>query len=62
MLRRAVQLQPYDWELVLAPVFKCYRSTVFEATGVTPFRLAFGRKMRSYGVCLGGFGAVSRDL
>ena len=28
------------------PVLQSYRSTVSEATGFTPFRLAFGREMR----------------
>ena len=46
MLRRAVQRRPYDWESFLAPVLQSYRSTVSEATGFTPFRLAFGREMR----------------
>ena len=46
MLRRAVQKRPYDWEPLLAPVLQAYRSTVSEATGFTPFRLAFGREMR----------------
>ena len=46
MLRRAVQRRPYDWESLLAPVLQSYRSTVSEATGFTPFRLAFGREMR----------------
>ena len=46
MLRRAVQQRPYDWESLLAPVLQSYRSTVSEATGFTPDRLAFGRKRR----------------
>ena len=46
MLRRAVQRRPYDWESLLAPVLQLYRSTVSEATGFTPFRLAFDREMR----------------
>ena len=45
MLRRAVQRQPYDWEPLLAPVLQSYRSSVSEATGFTPHRLAFGREM-----------------
>ena len=43
MLRRAVQRRPYDWESFLAPVLQSYISTVSEATGFTPFRLALGR-------------------
>ena len=46
MLRRAVQSRPYNWESFLAPVLQSYKSTVSEATGFTPFRLAFGREMR----------------
>ena len=46
MLRRAVQRRPYDRESLLSPVLQSYRSTVFEVTGFTPFRLAFGREMR----------------
>ena len=46
MLRRAVQRRPYDWEPLLAPVLQSYRSSVSEATGFTPHRLAFGREMR----------------
>ena len=45
MLRRAVKSRSYDWESLLAPVLQSYRSTVSEATGFTPFRLAFGREM-----------------
>ena len=46
MLHRAGQRRPYDWESLLAPVLQSYRLTVFEATGFTPFRLAFAREMR----------------
>ena len=46
MLRCAVQRRQYDWESLLAPVLQSYRSTVSEATGFTPFSLAFGREMR----------------
>ena len=46
MLRRAVQRRPYDWEPLLPAVLQAYRSTPSEATGFTPFRLAFGREMR----------------
>ena len=46
ILRRAVQRRPYDWESLLALVLQSYRSTVSEATGFTPFRLAFGREIR----------------
>jgi len=46
MLRRAVQKRPYDWEPLLAPVLQAYRSSVSQATGFTPHRLAFGREMR----------------
>ena len=46
MLRRAVQKRPYDWKPLLAPVLQAYRSTVSEATGFTPFRLAVKREMR----------------
>ena len=46
MVRRAVQRKPYDWESLLAPVLQAYRSSVSEATGFTPYRLAFGREMR----------------
>ena len=46
MLRRTVQRRPYDWAPLLAPILNSYRSTVSEATGFTPHRLAFGRKMR----------------
>ena len=42
MLRRAVQHRPYNWESLLAPVLQSYRSTVSEATGFTPHRLAVG--------------------
>ena len=38
--------QTADLEPLLAPVLQSYRSTVSEATGFTPYRLAFGRKMR----------------
>ena len=46
ILRRAVQKRPFDWEPLLAPVLQSYRSTISEATGFTPYRLAFGREMR----------------
>ena len=46
MLCRAVQRRPYDWEPLLAPVLQSYRSSVSEATGFMPHRLAFGREMR----------------
>ena len=46
MLLRAVQKRPFDWEPLLAPVIKLYRSTISEATGLTPYRLVFGRVMR----------------
>ena len=46
MLRRAVQRRPCDWEPLLAIVLQSYRSSVSEATGFTPHRLAFGREMR----------------
>ena len=46
MLGRAVQKRPFDWEPLLAPVLQSYRSTISEATGFTPYRLAFGREMR----------------
>ena len=46
MLRCAVQRRPYDWEPLLAPVLQSNRSSVSEATGFTPHRLAFGREMR----------------
>ena len=46
MLRRAVQKRPYDWEPLLSPLLQAYRSTIFKATGFTPYRLTFGREMR----------------
>ena len=46
MLRRAVQKCPYDWEPLLSPVLRAYRSTVSKSTGFTLFRLVFGREMR----------------
>ena len=45
-MRRAVHRKPYDWESLLAPVLQAYRSSVSEATGFTPYRLAFGRETR----------------
>ena len=46
MLRRAVQKRPYDWESMLPAVLQAYRSSISEATGFTPRRLAFGSEMR----------------
>ena len=46
MLRRAVQKRPFDWEPLLTPVPQLYCSKISEATGFTPYRLAFGREMR----------------
>ena len=46
MLSRAVQRRPYDREPLYASVLQSDRSTVSEATGFTPCRFAFGRKMR----------------
>ena len=46
MLRRAVQKRPYDWEPLPWQVLQPYRSTISEATGLTPYRLTFSREMR----------------
>ena len=46
MLPCAVQRRPYDWESLFAPELQSYKLTVYEATGFTPVRLAFGREMR----------------
>ena len=45
MLRRAVQHRSYDWESLLTPVLQSYRSSVSEATGFTPHRIAFRREI-----------------
>ena len=45
MLRSAVRKRLYYWEPLLASVLQAYRSTVSEATSITPHRLDLGREM-----------------
>ena len=46
MLAKAVREDQSDWDMLISQVLMAYRTAVQSSTGVTPFRMMFGREAR----------------